>query len=135
MPKGKVSTPFQKISLFNFCLPKKDLLFGEYKGTEGRRKHEEAWAPVYVFAKSISVPINPKKDDWMSLKKLMNGWKLAVENKIKDRQSPSTGAAAQTPFDEVERLIEDMFFAGDSVVGKVDILYLFFSCELKLLQS
>ena len=90
MPKGKVSTPFQKISLFNFCLPKKDLLFGEYKGTEGRRKHEEAWAPVYVFAKSISVPINPKKDDWMSLKKLMNGWKLAVENKIKDRQSPST---------------------------------------------
>ena len=119
MGKGKTATEFQKISVLNFLRPNVKLLFGEFKGSSGKAKHDETWETVFQFAKSISLPINPEKYNWVSLKKLITGWKKAVETRLRAQKAPGTGTAAQKPFSEIERLIEDMFFADESVTGKV----------------
>ena len=122
MGKGKSATPFEKISVLNFLRPHAKLLFGEFKGSEGKAKHDKQWILVYKFAKSINFPINPNKDNFGSLKRLIAGWRLAVENRLKSLKAPGTGTAAQKPFSEFERLVEDIFFSDKSVTGKVNPL-------------
>ena len=121
MPRGAVASDFQKVSVLNKIRPQWKLLFGtEFKGSNGSEAYVTAWGEVYKFAKSIAFPINPKKDNWSSLRKLIGGWATKVEGKIKDRVAPKTGTAAQEPFNEIERLIEDIWFSNyDPALGKV----------------
>ena len=121
MPRGPAANNFQKVSVLNYLRPKWKLLFGEeFKGSNGSEPYVTAWQDVYKFAKSINFPINPKKDNWSTLRKLIGGWASKVEAKIKDRKAPRTGTAAQEPFTEIERLIEDIWFSDyDPALGKV----------------
>ena len=121
MPKGPAATPFQKVSVLNFLRPQWKLLFAdEFKGSNGKAPYVAAWQKVYDFAKSINFPINPKKDNWSTLRRLIAGWASKVEAKIRQRKAPKTGTGPQEDFTEIERLIEDIWFSDlDAAVGKV----------------